>query len=237
MNCPIARLVIVPCMLLALVASLIAGCLPVREGKIDAALFVRSPASGDAKPNAQIAVVADAALTQSRYESPERLSNRLSYKLVIPIGQIVEAATVAALADEFDSPIAKYPSFEAASKAAGPVAQLTLVAPRPAQFELHYESLPLVIPFPWGVVPMTTRDDVRLMVDWQVLDKDGGLMWTKRYDSGDVKLPFEKLDERDFYRESPYVRLAHQVAYKLMREAAHDLKAWFESERLRERVL
>lgn len=236
MNHRIGMRTVVRCILLMLAASVIAGCISVREGKLDQALFPRSHASPDSGLSAQIAVVADAALTQFKFESSRRLSSSLSYKLVIPIGQIVEAAAVAALADEFGNSVAKYPSSEAASEATRPVAPLTLVAPRPAQFELHNESLPLFVPF-IGAIPIPTRQDVRLIVDWSVLDTDGRLLWTKRYDSGDIKLPFEQHDERDFQRENQYVRLAHPVAYRLMREAAHDLKVWVEAERLRERAL
>ena len=235
MNHRIGMRMVVRCILLILAASVIVGCISVREGKLDEALFPRSGASADSGPSAPIAVVADAALTQFKFESSRRLSNSLSYKLVIPIGHIVEAAAVAALTDEFGDSVAEYPSSEAASEAARSVAPLTLVALRPAQFELHNESLPL--PTPFMVIPISTRQGVRLIVDWSVLDTDGRLRWTKRYDSGDVKLPFEKHDERDFFKENPYVRLAHKVAYELMREAARDLRAWAESERLRERAL
>ncbi len=221
--------------LLLLAASVIAGCISLREGKLDETLFPRYRASAGSALSAPIAVVADAALMQFKFESSRRLSNSLSYKLVVPIGQIVEAAAVAALVDEFGDSVAEYPSSEAASDATRSVAPLTLVAPRPAQFELHNESLPL--PTPFLVIPIPTRQGVRLIVDWSVLDTDGRLRWTKRYDSGDVKLPFEKHDERDFYKENPYVRLAHHVAYGLMREAARDLRVWAESERLRERTL
>jgi hypothetical protein len=37
--------------------------------------------------------------------------------------------------------------------------------------------------------------------------------------------------------EDFFVRLAHEVAYTLMREAARDVRHWIEAERLRERVL
>lgn len=219
-----------PRLLLTLSALLVAGCATVYEGKLDPTLFLRSPASVGTKLNGQVVLIADVALTQFKYERAKGLQ-----KLVIPVGPIVEAAAVAALSDEFGRSVAQYPSPEAAIDANRSVTQLTLVVPRPVQFEHHDEYLPLITP--WFVIPINVRQDVRLIVDWQVLDANGKLRWTKRYDSGDVKLPFNRTDDRDIKPEHYFAHLAHEAAYTLMRQAAQDVRDWIESERLRERVL
>jgi len=220
--------------MLAFGALLVAGCAtPVHEARLDPGLFLRSPSSADTTVNAPIALVADAALAQFRYGH----ESRGLPTLVIPVGTIVEAATVAALSDEFGRSVMSYPSVDAATEANRPVALFAMIVPRPVRFEIHEESFPLWIPFFPVVVPITTREDLRLIVDWQVLDSEGKPLWTKRYDSGDVKLIFGRPGDRDLKPEDFFVRLAHEVAYTLMREAARDVRHWIEAERLRERVL
>ncbi|MBK7592713.1 MAG: hypothetical protein IPI40_03975 [Betaproteobacteria bacterium] len=224
----------VPLLLLTLSALLFAGCATVYEGKLDSTLFLRSPASLDTNVNAQIAVVADVALTQFKYEREKRGQPRL----VIPVGQVVEAAACAAMSDVFGRSVVQYSSPEAAVEANRSTPQLTLVAPRPVTFELHDESVPFLLPIPYMfLMPISTRQDVRLIVDWQVLGSDGRLLWTKRYDSGDVTLPFKRTDDRDSKLEYYFVHLTHEAAYTLMHQAAQDVRKWFEAERLRERVL
>jgi hypothetical protein len=220
---------------LALGALLVAGCAtPVYEGKLDPTLFLRSQAALDATANAQVAVIADASLKQFKYEHEKRGHP----KLVIPVGQVVEAAACAALSDVFGRSVVQYPSSEAAAEVNRSVPHLTLVAPRPVRFELHDESMPLLLPVPYlFLMPVSTRQDVRLVVDLEVLDSDGRLLWSKRYDSGDITLPLKRTDDRDISHEYYFVHLAHEAAYTLMRQAAEDVWKWIEAERLRERVL
>jgi hypothetical protein len=223
-----------PCLLLTLCALLAAGCATVYEGKLDPTLFLRSPASLDTTVDGQVVVLADVALTQFKYEREKRGRP----KLVIPVGQVVEAAACAALSDVLGRSVVQYRSFEAATEANRSGPQLTLVAPRPVKFEVHDESVPLLLPIPYlFLMPISTRQDVRLVVDWQVLDSDGRLLWTKRYDSGDVKLPDRRTGDRDIKTEYYFTHLAHEAAYALMHKAAEDVRDWIEAERLRERVL
>lgn len=217
-----------------LVALLIAGCATVYEGKLDPTLFRRSTMAGGTRVNAQIAIVADEALTHFQYQGKTRNGPGLT----IPVGQIVEAAALAALSDEFGRSVARYPNPKAAIDANPSGEALILVVPRPEKFEIHDEYVPLLLPIPnLFLMPIPTRQDVRLTVDWQVLDSNGRLLWTKRYDSGDVKLPLSRTDDRDAKLEYYFVHLAHEAAYTLMRQAAQDVRNWIEAERLRERAL
>jgi hypothetical protein len=224
-----------PHLFLALAALLVAGCVTVHEGKLDQARFPRSQASANSGTNARIVVVPDVEQKQYTYERKEGLS--YTYRLVIPIGQIVEAAAIAALSDEFGRSIEQYRSFEAATEGNAPAALSIMIATRPVEFGLHDESFPLLIPLFPVVVPIPTRQDARLVVDWQVLDADRNVLWTRRYDSGDVKLTYGRPGDRDLTQGDLFVRLAHELAYTLMRQAAQDLRSWLEAERLRERVL
>ena len=99
-------------LLLTLGALLIGGCATVYEGKLDPTLFLRSPTPVATKVNAQVAVIADVALTQFQYKREKG-----EPRLVIPIGQIVEAAAVAALSDEFGRTVVQYASSAAATGA------------------------------------------------------------------------------------------------------------------------
>ncbi len=220
-------------LLLVVFVQLVAGCATVYEGKLDPALFRRTPATPSMSVNTHIALVADAALKQFRYEHEKH-----SHRFVIPVGQILEAAVVAALSDEFGQFILQFPSSEVAIEANASVGRLTLVNSRLAKFELHDEYFPLIVPVPiLAIVPIPTRQDVRLIVDWQVRDADGRLLWSRRYDSGDFTLPSNRTDSRDANSEHYFVHMAHEVAYTLMRQAARDLRSWAEAERLQERVL
>jgi hypothetical protein len=215
-------------------AVLIAGCtMPVREGKLDPALFGRRSESVERRMNAQISIVTDEALAQFKYERTKRGESTW----VFPVGQIVEAATVAALTDELGHPIEIYRSPSAAAEASGSSAVAAMIVPSLVKFEFHDESFPLFIPLVPMAIPITTREDVRLIVDWQVLAPDGTLLWTRRYDSGDVKLNYGRPGDRNLAAIDLYVRLIHEAAYALMREAARDTRNWIEAERLRERVL
>jgi hypothetical protein len=239
MTCRINRLLFVYRLRASLAVLLVSGCATfVDVGKPDTALFARTPGSTDPGPSPHVAVIDNAALTEFKYEWTKG-----SPRLLIPIGQIVEAAAVAALTDEFGLPVAQYPSAEAATLEKGPVALVAMVTLQPVKFEVHDESFPLWIPLFPVVLPVATRQDVRLVVEWQVLDAKGSLLWTRRYDSGDVKMtPMPESRGRSAHsgaEKEPrfYVRLAHQAAYTLMREAARDMRNWVEAERLRERVL
>jgi hypothetical protein len=220
---------LVPRLAVLVTTLLVAGCVTVYEGKLNPALFSRSEPSPDGRATAKVAVVADAASAQFKYER-----TRPAPRLVIPVGQIVAAASVAAMSDEFGQSVVSYPSVGIAAEATAAVGSLTLVTPGAANFELHEEYF--VIPF-FAPIVLTTRQDVRLIVDWQVQDAAGRLLWNKRYDSGDVKLPPRTTADHGLPDGDLWLRLAHQVAYTLMRQAAADVCNWLEAERLRERVL
>ena len=181
-----------------------------------------------------IAVVADVALTQFKYEREKRGQPKLwSFRL-----GTLSKRRPCCMSDVFGRSVVQYSSPEAAIEANRSTPQLTLVAPRPVKFELHDESVPFLLPIPYMfLMPISTRQDVRLIVDWQVLGSDGRLLWTKRYDSGDVTLPFKRTDDRDSKLEYYFVHLTHEAAYTLMHQAARDVRKWIEAERLRERVL
>jgi hypothetical protein len=219
---------------LTLVALLVAGCAAWHEvGRLDPALFLRLPGPPERIVNAQIAIVSDPASAQFMYEWTKG-------SLTIPVGAIVDAAAVAALADETGMPVVQYSSAQAATDGRASTVPMTMIIVRPARFEVHDESIPIVIPY-FFAVPLPTRESVRLIVDWQVLDATGSPLWTRRYDSGEAtytETPRERSTRLGQDREQRfYVQLAHQAAYRLMREAALDLRNWLEAERLRERVL
>ena len=218
-------------LLLPLVTLLVAGCATVYEGRLDPALFPRSSAQADGRLAAQIAVVADVAPTNVTYKL-----EWLEPKLVVPIGEIVTAATAAALSDEFGQIVVQRPNAETANEATRSVAHIIVVVPHVAQFALHDERETVLLPPPLFPAAVLSRQ-VRLVVDWQLLAADGRLLWAKRYDSGDVKLPYRTTAEREITHEQRSVRLAHGMAYKLMHQAAQDVRSWRVAERLRDRVL
>jgi hypothetical protein len=105
------------------------------------------------------------------------------------------------------------------------------------KFDLHDESAPLLLPGPGLFLQsISTRQDVRLVIDCHFLDSIGRTLWTKRYDSGDVTLPPRRTDDRDANSQYYFVHLAHEAAYTVMYQVAQDVQAWLEAERLRERA-
>ncbi len=219
---------------LGLPAALFAGgCTTVYEGKLDATLFPRAESPRAPNPSARVALIAKEASPDFIYQY--RLGAR-TVKLVIPIDEILAAATLAALADEFGQAAERYPSLDAVSAAARPASRLLLVAPERTKFELHDEYMFIALPYVAGWFP--SRQDLRLIVDWRVWDPAGDLLLSKSYDSGTIELSEEPMRYKDTgLTEERFVRLSHKAAYKLMRRAARDLRDWLQVERLRERAL
>lgn len=223
-----------PRLLVAVTAALAAGCAVLHEGKLDPARFPRAPATVLAGAATEFAIVADAALAQAVYRPEGKGSG--TPRITVPIGPIVEAAAIAALADEFGRTVAAYPSAETATAAHLSARALTLVAPRTPKLAMHDEWI--VVPTIIFAIPIPIRQDLRLTMDWQALTPDGKVLWTRHYDSGDVELDTAlRYKARDFDSNQLFVELAHEVAYQLTRQAAQDLRRWVETERLRERAL
>jgi hypothetical protein len=216
-------------LLLAVVPLIAAGCAATYQGTVDPKLFLREPTFGGGAVAPRMALLADPtpmqfAVGRLKLAEPE---------FVIPVGTIVEAAATAAFADVLGRPLERLPAGETAMDASQSLPWLLAV--RPVKFELHDEFLPLPLPTTFlFLVPVPTRQDVRVVVDCEVLDSRRTLLWSKRFDSGDVKLPIGRTDDRDVQKAHYFVHMTHEAAYTIMHRAAIELRSWSETERRRE---
>jgi hypothetical protein len=101
---------------------------------------------------------------------------------------------------------------------------------------LHYF---IVIPIGGLLVPGKSQLDLQLAIELRLLDVDGAVLWSNVYDSGlriwePLKRPLFEAPEKHF---EGLVRLTHETAFALMRDASRDVGEWLRNERLRERPL
>lgn len=143
----------------------------------------------------------------------------------VPIGRIVEQAGLdmlgAALTGGVDS-LAQAPG-------AGYDATVTVDAVRC----VDRTRLLWLLPFPVFGVIGDTRTDVQVTIELRVLDAQGRAVLTRAYDSGPEELK-RAGGEAD---TAGVVRLAHELTWRLWRNAWSDLREWLAAERSRPREL
>ena len=203
-----------------LLAGLLTGCATPGQEHVDPTLFPRSRSTVAVQVTTPIAVLSEPALVSyskvfhEQWDAPH---------VHIAIGQIVEAAAVAALSDVLGRPVERQASGQETIVAARPGVQPVLVALRPVR-----EEVP---------IPGDRGGRVRLVLECRVLDADLNPIWSKLYDSGAVGLSTEQVNDSSATLETQRTRAVHRAAYAVMVQVAEDLRRWLEAERLRERVL
>jgi hypothetical protein len=212
---------------LAMAGALLAGCAsgpqPL-EGGFDARLLPAAAARAGTKARGAVEVQIDAAAAAA-VTTVQRLRTVGAVPVHLAMGQIVEGAARAALAEEFEP--------------AAPGAPAFVMLLRSVRFDVD-DHVVYIIP----LGPLTTGRidlDSRLWVEVQLSDAQGRVQWSRTYDSGreppatgrrgvvgpfEGRLPPEQLQA-----------IAHEQAARLMQVAAQDVRRWVEGERLRERVL
>jgi hypothetical protein len=219
----------------ALVA--LAGCTSVPDkADFDPTLFPRQPV--EATFDARIAVLADPA-AMAMTVTGERVSGGRSggvdAPVQMPIGRVVHEAALAAFADAFRGGA---PAVERAGAEPG----VPTVALRVTRYDYRDRLLyviPLVIPYGGLLVLSKSQLDLQMAFELRLLDVDGAVLWSNGYDSGlriwePPKRPLFQAPEKHF---PGLVRLTHETALALMRDAARDVGEWLRNERLRERAL
>ena len=193
----------------------LAGCTSVPDkANFDPTLFPRQPV--ETTFDGRIAVLADPAAVEMTVTG-ERVSGGqtvgVDAPVQMPIGRIVHEAALAAYASTFRGGAL-------ATERAGAAPGTPTVALRVTHYEYRGHRLQLVI-------------------ELRLLDVDGAVLWSNVYDSGlriwkPQKRPLFQTPEKQF---EGLVRLTHETAFALMRDAARDVGEWLRNERLRERRL
>ena len=213
---------------LALV-GLLAACTTTVLGRVDPALFGTIAPSGPRAPGAAVLRMPEA--DRARVGGCELPDPGGAADLRLPVGPLVETAARQALLAEFSAADAT------GALGASPPWTVEVVA-SDIVFDCRND---LVYFVPLGPLTFGRRDvSTRLALQVRVSDRRGQVRWSRSYDSG-----------REFWRPRPperlfgpvdkptdgVQRLAHEQAYRLLRRVAHDVRAWVEYERTRERVL
>lgn len=215
----------------------LAGCTSVPDkAGLDPALFPRQPV--EATFDGRIAVLADPAAVEMTVTG-ERVAGGqggfLNAPVQMPIGRIVHEAALAAFADSFRGGAVTVE--RAGSEPATPTVALR-VTRYDYRDRLQY-VIPLLIPYGGLLVLEKWQVDLQLAIELRLLDVDGAVLWSNAYDSGlriwePLKRPLFGPGEKHF---EGLVRLTHETAFALMRDAARDVGEWLRNERLRERAL
>lgn len=215
----------------------LAGCTSIPDkANFDPALFPRQPVETTFED--RVAVLADPASVEMTVTG-ERVSGGsgaagLYAPVQMPIGRIVHEAALATFAAAFPcgAPTVDRPGAEPG-------------APTVALRVAHYDYRDrlqyfVVVPIPYvGGVVEKWQVDLQLAIELRLLDVKGAVLWSNVYDSG---LRIWEPQKRSFFqapekRFEGLVRLTHETAFSLMRNAAHDVGEWLRNERLRERAL
>ena len=215
----------------------LAGCTSVPDkADFDPALFPRQPVA--TTYDGRIAVLADPAAVDMTVTG-ERVyggqSVGVDAPVQMPIGRIVHEAALAAFASTFRGGA---PATERAGAEPGTPTVALRVTHYDYRDRLQY-VIPLLIPYGGLLVLTKSQLDLQLVIELRLLDVDGVVLWSNVYDSGlriwePLKAPLFAPRETHF---EGLVRLTHETAFALMRDAARDVGDWLRNERLRERPL
>lgn len=213
------------------------GCTSVPDkAKFDPTLFPRQPVETTFEE--RVAVLADPAAVEMTFTG-EKVSGgsgaALYAPVQMPIGRIVHEAALAAFADTFPggAPAVDRPGAEPGAPT---------IALRVTNYDyrdrLQY-VIPILLPYAGLMVFEKWQVDLQLTIELRLLDFDGAELWSNVYDSGlriwePPKRPLFEAPEKHF---EGLVRLTHETAFALMRDAARDVGDWLRNERLRERPL
>jgi len=213
----------------------LAGCTSVPDkAGLDPALFPRQPA--ETTFDGRVAVLADPAAVEMTVTG-ERVAGGqggfLDAPVQMPIGRIVHEAALAAFADSFRGGA---PTVERAGAEPGTPTVVLRVTHYEYRDRLQYL---IVIPIGGLLVLEKRQLDLQLTIELRLLNVDGAVLWSNVYDSGlriwePLKRPLFGPGEKHF---EGLVRLTHETAFALMRDAARDVGEWQRNERLRERML
>jgi hypothetical protein len=205
---------------------LLGGCAITHEGKLDPALFARSPPVSRAKASGRVALLVPppvrdtVVLGESLIDSPI-----LNHHVRVPIGHIVEEAALAALDDALSGGVKRAASLPSSDQ--GFAATLVIDAVR---FE-YRDRLQYLLPIPVPGMPIIvgSRVDVRLELDLRLIDAQGQAVLARSHAAGpEVWTPKPRTTEQ---AEDGIVRLAHEAAWRLAQQAAGELRAWLEAQR------
>jgi hypothetical protein len=226
MTCPTRKRIARAFVVGALLA--LAACSSVPDkADFDPTLFPRPPV--ETTFDGHVAVLADPAAVAMTVtgERVARGGFAVERPLQVPIGRIVHEAALAAFADTFrgGAPTAERPGVEPGTPT---------VAVRVVHYDhhtrlLHHFHMPIFFVAVWE----KWRLDLQLTIELRLLDVDGAVLWSNVYDSG---LRTWEYEERERNVEE-LVRMTHETAFVLMRDAARDVGEWLRNERLRERRL
>lgn len=195
------------------------------EASFDARLLPAPAARAGTKARAAVTLQLEAAVaTATVTVLKPRTLGIVPVKLAM--GQIVEGAARAALAEEFEPAVSGEPSY--------------VLLLRSVRFDVD-DHIVYFVPLPYMLSTGRIDLDSRLWVELQLADAQGRVQWSRTYDSGreppasgrrgvvgpiDGPLPPEQM-----------AVAAHEQALRLMQVAARDVRRWVENERLRERAL
>ena len=220
----------IACAFVASALLALAACtsVPVKVA-FDPALFPRQPV--ETTFDGRVAVLADPAAVEMTVTG-EKVQRGLDLErpLHVPIGRVVHEAALAAFADAFrgGAPTADR---------AGAVPGAPTVALRVVHYDYHTRLLGrFAVPFLFVTVWEKWRLDVQLAIELRLLDVDGAVLLSTVYSSGLRTWEHTEAQTAEGNVEE-LVRVTHETAFSLMRDAARDVGEWLRSERMRERRL
>jgi hypothetical protein len=199
---------------------------------IDRARFAAPPSTAAPSPApllpGRVALVM-APEVQATQTVGDRVRGGMPTRLQWPVGGLVEAALLGAFTERFADGALRQPAPPETGFAA--TVRVTEVMLR------DDESLRYLIPVPLPGLLLISGYDTSLQLSFalQMLDARGEVLWTRRYDSGRVMW-----QPRQIRGETPaegLVRLAHETAWQLSRQAAQDVAEWVGNERQKPRQL
>lgn len=205
-------------------AVLLSGCASVVEMPLRPELLA---AAGPAPPTVDPArlrlVLADPG--QRYRNAPIRARDA---QIDLPIGAVVDAAAGIALREQFAAVVA-------AASPDGAVWRLEITdIAADVQSDLVY-VVPVIVFGLWA-----DRVDIRsrLGVRMALRDPDGRVRWERPYDTAYELVEPKRRNMLEFepVREA-LQRVLHEQSARLMRDAARDLRTWFDAERRRDRAL
>lgn len=224
---PASRLVHV---ILLCIALALGGCASVHELRVDPALFPR-PAPAAPAFDGRIALLTVPSSLQMTVLG-EWLQEPPMPVAQVPIGRIVQEASLAAFGAAFRGGARAVDAI-----ASSPSSPMVTVALRVKHYAYRDRMLYFI---PLGPLSMSrTQLDAQLEVALGLLEADGTIVWSATYDSG-IQVwepPRGALGAPLETRLEGLARLTHEIAYRLMQQAARDVGEWLRNERLRERPL
>lgn len=215
-------------LLLTLVAT---GCATRTEAPVDAALFARQPAPAERRLPGRVALWMPPQPTHTVE------AKTLLEAVRVPIGRIVEEATMAALRDAMQGGAVLLKDPPTPGSGSG----VTLVV-EAVQLTLKEQTEAELGPVPPFVFPARVTYG-QLALEMSLLDDRGRKLWTRRYDAGRERwfppavwttppAPWTTLPQT-----YTIMRRSHEAAWLLAQQAAKDVRDWLAADRGRPRDL